>query len=181
MATPTDAPYLVTLGLDPATFDRLDRLRARFFPPDRNVVPAHISLFHHLPGDDGEAIDRTLAAVARSHRPVLLAFPGVKRMARGVLATVEAPGLAAIRSAIARPFDRRLTPQDRQPFHPHVTLMNKAEPAEVAPALDELRATWSPWSGVGDRLLLWRYRGGPWEDVEEYPLSGVVPSEDPEA
>ncbi len=50
--------------------------------------------------------------------------------------------------------------------------MNKAEPAEVEAALDQLRADWSPWAGLGERLLLWRYLGGPWEAVEEYELAG---------
>ena len=167
-----EAPYLVTLGFDPATFDRLDRLRSRYFPADRNVVPAHLCLFHHLPGDEFDAIDRALALAARSSPPVAVSFPSVKRMARGILAEVAAPGLGAIHSALARRFAGHLTPQDRQPFRPHVTLMNKAEPAEAVAALDELRGVWSTWDGVGERLLLWRYRGGPWEDVASYDFTG---------
>ena len=166
MPTRSDAPLLVTLGFDPPTFERLDRLRARYFPPDRNIVPAHLSLFHHLPGDSDGEIARVLAEAARGPGPVPLAFPDVKRASRGVMALVEAPGLAAIRSDLARSFARWLTPQDRQPFRPHVTLMNKADRVDADRAFEELRASWEPWAGTGDRLLLWRYLGGPWEAVD---------------
>ena len=168
----TEDPYLVTLGFDPSTFERLDRLRARYFPPSRNMVPSHLSLFHKLPGDEGESIDLALAGVSRWAEPIPLSFSGLKRTGRGMMATVEAPGLAAIRSSLARSFARWLTPQDRQPFHPHVTLMNKAERLEAEAAFEELQAAWSPWSGTGDRLILWRYLGGPWDEVASYALSG---------
>lgn len=165
-----DAPYLVTLGFDPPTFERLDRLRVRYFPPERNIVPAHLSLFHQLPGEEGDEIARVLADLARTIPPVPLTFPGVKRTGRGVMAVVEAPGLSTIRSSLARSFSGWLTPQDRQPFRPHVTIMNKAEPAEAAQAFEELRATWSPFPGLGDRLILWRYLGGPWDEVDALDL-----------
>ena len=45
-------PFLVTLGFDEATFTRLEELRRRYFPPERNVVPAHLSLFHRLPPEE---------------------------------------------------------------------------------------------------------------------------------
>lgn len=172
MPNPTDAPYLVTLGFDETTFERLDRLRARFFPPDRNIVPAHLSLFHHLPGDEAVEIVRALHDLARTGPPIELTFPGVRRLGRGVMAVIEARGLAAVQSSLARSFSSWLTPQDRQPFRPHVTIMNKAEPAEAARAFDELREGWTPWVGRGNRLLLWRYRGGPWEAVEAFGFLG---------
>ena len=169
----TPAPYLLTLGFDAPTFERLDALRARYFPPGRNQVPAHLMLFHLLPGDEWEAIDRAVAGVVASSPPVPFGFPVVKRIGRGMMLLAEAPGLAAIHASLARTFDRWLTPQDRQGFRPHVTLMNKAEPAEVAAAFGELQATWPGWAGRGDRLILYRYLGGPWDEVETYPLAGL--------
>ena len=167
----TEAPYLVTLGFDPSTFERLDRLRTRYFPPDRNLVPAHLSLFHQLPGDEGESIDRALFEATRGLPFLDVSFPGLKKTGRGMMATVEAPGLSALHSSLSRTFARWLTPQDRQPFRPHVTIMNKADRLEAEAAFEELRAAWSPWSGIGDRLILWRYLGGPWEEVESYDLT----------
>ena len=172
----TEAPFLVTLGFDASTFERLDRLRSRFFPAHLNQVPAHLSLFHHLPGDEGDAIHRALSDVARSSSAVDLSFPIVKKTGRGLMLPVEAEGLAAIHASLARSFARWLTPQDRQPFRPHVTIMNKAGRDEVDAASAELQRAWSSWMGRGDRLILWRYLGGPWDEIESYRLKGQPPS-----
>ena len=168
-------PYLITLGFDAATYDRLEGLRQRYFPPGRNQVPAHLSLFHHLPGSEWDAVDAELDRVARSHPPVALRFGGVKPTGRGVMLVVQAPAVVPIHSALARAFDRHLTPQDRQPYRPHVMVMNKAERAEVDRALHEIQVGFAPWSGTGDRLILWRYLGGPWDEAASYPLLGPVP------
>ncbi len=177
MTLTDDPPFLITLGFDPATFDRLDDLRRRFFPPERNQVPAHLSLFHQLPGHEWDSIDATLDRVSRSSSPIPLAFKGVKPTGHGVLLAVEAPGLPALRADLAKTFARQLTPQDRQPYHPHVMIMNKADRAEANRALLEIQATWSAWSGVGDRLILWRYLGGPWDEAASYPFLGPIPAE----
>ncbi|WP_435015423.1 2'-5' RNA ligase family protein [Tundrisphaera sp. TA3] len=173
MPVAPDAVLLVTLGFDSPTFARLDALRRRYFPPERNFIPAHISLFHHLPGSEFATIDEALAASAASRGPIDLAFRTIRRMDRGMMAVVEAAGLAAIHARLAAAFKTWLTPQDRQPFRSHVTIMNKAERDDAARAFGELQATWNPWDGVGDRLLLWEYRGGPWDAVAEYPFSGT--------
>ena len=170
-----DPPFLITLGFDPATFDRLDGLRRRYFPPERNQVPAHLSLFHHLPGHEWDAVDAELDRVARSQAPLPLRFSGVKPTGHGVMLVVQAPGVVTLRADLARTFARDLTPQDRQPYHPHVMVMNKAERDEADRALHAIQAGWSPWSGVGDRLILWRYLGGPWDEAASYPFLGPPP------
>ena len=170
-----DPPFLITLGFDDATFGRLEGLRQRYFPADRNQVPAHLSLFHHLPGDEGEAIAAELDRLARSHPPVDLRFGGVKPTGRGVMLVVQAPGVVPVHAAIARAFGRHLTPQDKQPYRPHVMVMNKAEKADADRALHEIQAGFAPWTGTGDRLILWRYLGGPWDEVASFPFLGPVP------
>lgn len=44
-------PLIVTLALDEQAQARFDALRSRHFPPDRNVLDAHVTLFHALPGE----------------------------------------------------------------------------------------------------------------------------------
>jgi 2'-5' RNA ligase len=165
-------PLLVTLALDRESFARLDALRTRLFPPERNVVPAHISLFHRLPGDERAAVEATLTSSAGESRPMTLRFGGVSRLGAGVAAQVEAPGLGAIHARLARAFAPWLTPQDRQPFRPHVTLMNKATRDAAALAHAGLREAWEPWEGVGEGLLLWSYLGGPWRFEARFAFGG---------
>ena len=163
---------LVTLGLDPDSFDRLDALRDRYFPPARNVVPAHVSLFHQLPHDEGDAVRKVLDESASGLPPLPLLFGDPFRLGGGMAVRVEAPGLLDLRRGLADAFAPWLTPQDRQPFRPHVTLMNKADRTDAARVFDELRASWAPRSGLGVSLLLWEYRGGPWRALGAYTFRG---------
>ena len=170
----TDDPFVLTLALDPTSFRRLDDLRGRYFPPARNVVPAHVSLFHNLPGSEFDAIDRELRRVSAEHPAFSIRFGGLKPMGGGFLAGVESPGLAGVRADLARAFQTWLTPQDRQPFRPHVTIMNKAGRDEARHAFAEASASWAGWEGVGEGLLLWHYRGGPWELAVRHHFGGVM-------
>src|SRR6478736_2886397 len=43
-----DRTFILTAELDPASFDWLDGLRRVHFPPARNLLPAHLTLFHRL-------------------------------------------------------------------------------------------------------------------------------------
>ena len=86
---------------------------------------------------------------------------------------VQAPGIVAVHSELARAFAADLTPQDKQPYRPHVMVMNKAERDEADHALRAIQAGFAPWAGTGDRLILWRYLGGPWDEVASYPLVGA--------
>ncbi|MBF5043788.1 2'-5' RNA ligase family protein [Aggregicoccus sp. 17bor-14] len=168
---PARPPLLVTLGLEPAAFAQLDSLRRRYFPPGRNFIPAHLSLFHHLPGAEQPAVERALAQAAERHGPVALHFTRLVPLGRGMAARAEeAPALRALHAELARAFAPWLTPQDRQPLTPHVTLMNKATPEEARAALAELGRSWAPLATRGEALLLWRYLGGPWEPLGRFPL-----------
>lgn len=164
-------PLLVTLALDAATFERLDALRRRYFPAERNLVPAHVSLFHSLPAEDAREIQAELGEAAEACGPIPLKFGTIRRTGKGIAASVEAPGLATLHARLARAFAAYLTPQDRQPFRPHATIMNKAGPLAAALAFAELSAAWEPITGRGEGLLLWEYLGGPWRFVARFPFA----------
>ena len=42
------AAHILTADLDDASFDLLDVLRRAHFPPERNFLSAHLTLFHRL-------------------------------------------------------------------------------------------------------------------------------------
>ncbi|MBX9627995.1 MAG: 2'-5' RNA ligase family protein [Gemmataceae bacterium] len=172
-------PLIVTLGLDPATFAVLDALRRRHFPPGRNLVPAHVTLFHHLPGEEELAVSGRLQDVCDGTPPVSVLFPRVRFLGKGVAVEVEAPELIRVRNRLAAGMASWLTPQDRQPYRPHATVQNKADPTAARALYAELAAGWVPFEGRGDRLLLWRYRGGPWEPAGEFSFAGRQTSSPP--
>lgn len=157
------APLILTLAFDEATFARFDGLRRRHFPEHLNFIPAHATLFHHLPGDRERAVIETVASLARAEAPPEVAVTGVRFTGRGVAYTLESPRLEAFRGRLAQAFAEALTAQDRQGWRPHVTVQNKVRP-ETARALHAaLAADFAPHRFTAPAALLWRYLGGPWE------------------
>ncbi len=164
------SPLILTLELDPDSFEILNALRKEHFPPEKNFLDAHITLFHKLPGEEETSIKATLQEMsARSE--VILSFSGLRFLGKGVAVNVESPELLEIRRRLATTWSDWLEAQDKQPFKPHVTIQNKVTPDEARRLLEHLQKTWSPLTGKGTSLLLWRYLGGPWELVEKFPFS----------
>ncbi|MFC0384279.1 2'-5' RNA ligase family protein [Muricoccus vinaceus] len=168
----SEAPLILTLRFDDAAFARLDGLRRAHFPPERNQIPAHLTLFHALPGEALEEVVSGLRTACAATPPMELRFSGLRSLGRGVALEVEAPALVALRKALAYGWARRLTRQDAQGFRPHVTLQNKVTPEAAATLLAALSAGFEPWAGRAEGLLLWHYRGGPWEAAAEVPFTG---------
>jgi 2'-5' RNA ligase len=167
------SPLIVTLKMDPDSFFRFEALRQAHFPRHRNFIPAHLTLFHHLPGHDPDAIAADLAASLRTRTPVRLQATGLRFLGRGVAYAFEAPELISLRNDLAARWAAFLTPQDRQPFRPHVTVQNKADPDEARRLKQRLEAEFQPFDVIGEELLLWRYLGGPWEPLGDFPFDGL--------
>lgn len=169
----TVQPLILTLGLDPEVTERLERLRARHFPPERLVVGAHLTLFHALPGEhEAEVIAELRSAGART-APLDLRADRVVPLGRGVAIAVEGPGLAPLRAQLARAFAPWLSAQDRQGHRPHVTVQNKVTPEHARRTFAQVTAGWAPTAVRGEALHLWRYLGGPWEHVLDVGLTGA--------
>jgi 2'-5' RNA ligase len=166
-------PLILTLALDEAAFARLDGLRRRHFPPERNLVPAHLTLFHKLPGVEQDAVLAELAAQAAGQPPFAMRAVGVQFLGSGVAVRLEAPELLALRGRLAAAWAPWLGAQDRQPFRPHVTIQNKVSPAAARELHAALSAGFAPFPVEARGFLLWRYLGGPWKRVAEVPFRGA--------
>lgn len=166
------APLILTLGLDAAAFDRLDALRRAHFPPERNLIPAHLTLFHHLPGARLAEVSCHLTQAAAVTPAFSVQIAGLLKLGRGVAFRIDAPPLLDLRARLAAAFQDNLTPQDRQGFRPHVTVQNKVDPAAARALHDQLSRDFQPWQATAEALLLWHYRGGPWETAGRHPLAG---------
>ncbi len=168
-ARPELAPLLLTLRLSEPAQSLFQALRTRHFPAARNVVPAHVSLFHALPGEARPEIQRLLGAL-QAERPEILVEPP-RSLGRGVAFPLASPELLALRGRLAGSWSPWLTPQDRQRYAPHVTVQNKVTPEQARETLRRLRQGFVPWRTEGAELLLWRYLDGPWEAVARIALS----------
>lgn len=154
-------PLILTAAFDDASARLFQSLRDAHFPAQLNIVPAHLTLFHHLPGAELPAI---LAALRAEHAQALPFRTGaLKFLGRGVAVEVACPPLAALRQRLAAAWSDWLTAQDRQGFRPHVTVQNKVTSGEARTTLERLTAGFGGASGTITGLDLWWYRGGPWE------------------
>lgn len=158
-------PLIITAALDAGAFDWFQDLRQAHFPAHRNVVPAHLTLFHALPGDQEAFIGETVKAACAARAPLTLAVRGPWFMGRGVAYRIASAELDALRAELAEAFAPWLTPQDRAPFRPHITIQNKADPETARSLCARLQLEFEPFDITAEGLLVWRYLGGPWAPV----------------
>ena len=161
---PTQRPLILTLAFDADIFARFDGLRRRHFPENLNVIPAHATLFHHLPGEAERGVTETVATLARTVPPPEVAVTGLRFTGRGVAYVLDSEALSGFRAKLARAFDGHLTAQDRQGWRPHVTVQNKVAPDTARALHAALRHGFAPFRFTAPGTLLWRYLGGPWEE-----------------
>lgn len=167
-------PLIVTLALDAASQERFDALRRRHFPPQRNHLSAHLTLFHALPGELEREVRQDLAQAAE-RPPLTLRVTGLRFLGRGVAYALRSPELDALRQALAARWGPHLTNQDRQPHRPHVTVQNKVDPETARATLRELERGFVPYDVTGCGLALFRYLGPTWEPLVELPLRRPAP------
>ena len=179
MSVPDPAPLILTVALAPQDQDRFNRLRALHFPAERNYLNAHLTLFHHLPGDEIVANQAFLADVARAQAPFRIAAEGLRSLGRGVAFTLASKKLSLLRSDLAAEWSHALTNQDRQGFRPHITIQNKVDPAAARALLAKLSANFTPFTVGAIGLQLWRYRGGPWDQAGTFYFT-ARPEDPPE-
>jgi len=158
-----DEPFILTLEMDGEAFAALDALRRRYYAPERNLVPAHITLFQALPAERGREIRELLAHIASARKTIEIPPGEVKAMEQGVAIFLHSPQLGALHGDLAREWSPWLGDQDRAGFRPHVTIQTTLEEAEAHRTRRTIAATFRPPRIKGVGLHLWRYRGGPWE------------------
>lgn len=161
-------PLVLTLKIDAASFDRLNQMRQEYFPRHRNVLPAHVTLFHALPGEQEQRIRDRLQDCRLKTAQFPLTFPSLRFLGKGFAAEIEAPALLQLQNQLAQDWQPWLTQQDRQKYKPHVTLQNKVLPQIARAQYEQAAIKWTPLNGKGEGLLLWYYQGGPWQLVEAF-------------
>ena len=163
---------IVTAELGAEDFAWLDGQRRAYFPPERNQLSAHLTMFHALPPSAEAEVRRELARHASQAAP-RGTVAGLMNLGRGVAYRVASDDLEAIRRSLADGFRGLLTAQDAQGWRPHVTVQNKVEPKAARALLGELTAEFSPRPLVVAGLGLHRYLGGPWERLGRWSFRGA--------
>lgn len=160
-------PLIVTLQLDDESQRFFDGLRQRYFPPERNFLSAHLTLFHHLPPDESQVVEH-LKGWGTETPPLVLEVAEVKSIGKGVAYKIDCPPLIQLHTVMRKTWDQWLQPQDKQKLWPHVTVQNKVTPQTAKDTLMELQRSFAPFTAAGTGFGLWRYEGGPWTFLEAF-------------
>ncbi|MCJ2188683.1 2'-5' RNA ligase family protein [Novosphingobium beihaiensis] len=158
------APLLITAELPLDVLGWTDALRRAHYPPERNRLRAHATLFHALPPSVEEELLQVLRDLARIPPPQAR-IGGVMKLERGTALAVESPAMVDLHAQIAERMHGLLTDQDTRPLRLHVTLQNKVKP-EAARALQarlagELRTVSFRFRGFG----LYAWEEGLWRPI----------------
>jgi 2'-5' RNA ligase len=151
-----------------------DLLREQHFPPERNYLKAHLTMFHALPPDDIETLTTLLAGVTIRRQPIDAEVFGLRSLGHGVAFELPSPALQALRGEIASAFQDKLTAQDRQIWRPHITVQNKVSRERAHDLLIQIQQRFEPWTAVIEGVKLWRYEGGPWALIARFGLNGAT-------
>ncbi len=171
-ARPRPAPFIVTGELPADVLAWADALRRAHYPPERNKLAAHVTLFHSLAPSLREDLHRVLGRFAAEFAPPKARIDGLMDLGTGTALLVRCPGLLAVREAIAEHFHGALTAQDSHQPRLHITVQNKVERLAARVLQAELNASLTPrqfaFTGLGlhlyrdthwEALGLWRFRG----------------------
>ncbi|OCC24881.1 hypothetical protein MB02_05330 [Croceicoccus estronivorus] len=167
------APLLVTAELPPDVFAWAESLRRMYYPPERNKISAHVTLFHGLPPSAEREIRATLASAAAHNLPPKAAIDGIMPLGHGTALKISSPALIAIHEQLAESFHGLLTQQDSHPLMPHITVQNKVTRGEAKALQNRLRNTLEPRNFVFYGLALHIYREGWWDFVQRWAFRGA--------
>ena len=166
------APFIVTGELPADVLAWADGLRRAHFPPERNKLAAHVTLFHAFAPSLRDELIGVLGSYAAEFAPPKAQLDGLMDLGGGTAFRIHCPALLAVREGIAEHFHGALTAQDQHSPRLHITIQNKVDRSAARALQAELAATLKPlafaFTGLGlhiyrathwDSLGTWRFRG----------------------
>lgn len=164
-------PLLVTGELPPDVLAWADGLRRQHYPPERNRLRAHVTLFHALPPSVEDELRQILGDLAAAPPPEAR-ISGLMKLGGGTALAVESPALVELHGMIAERMHGLLTRQDAQPLKLHITIQNKVTGEEARALQAELGATLQPLAFRFHAFGLYAYEEGLWRPIRTFAFRG---------
>ncbi|WP_326521302.1 2'-5' RNA ligase family protein [Parerythrobacter aestuarii] len=165
-------PLILTALLPKDLHGWATALRTAHFPPERNYLEAHVTLFHAIPAQCERELGELCKRLAAEFAPVDARLLGLMSLGRGTALRLESEGILRLRDGIAGHFRGMLTTQDMHRPRLHVTIQNKVSPKEAERLQALLDGTIEPRAFAFRGLGLHRYIGGPWEHIRDFVFRG---------
>jgi hypothetical protein len=167
-----NAPLLITAELPPDILAWADAMRRMHYPPERNRLRAHVTLFHALPPSSEGEVRRFLADFAGDNSPPEARVTGLMDLGTGTALDVRSDGMVALHSQLTERFHGLLGWQDDRKLRLHITVQNKVESATAKALQAALRETLEPRTFRFRGFGLYAWEDGLWNPVAEYPFRG---------
>jgi hypothetical protein len=165
------APLLVTAELPPDIFAWAEGLRRRHYPPERNRVRAHVTLFHALPPSVEPELRRLIARLCELPPPAARTT-GIMKLNRGTAIDIASSGLDAVHAEMVERLQGVLGAQDAGRRRWHVTVQNKVTRDEAQALQSALAADFRQRAFDFTGLALHRWWEGLWEDAGRWRFRG---------
>ncbi|GAA0468965.1 2'-5' RNA ligase family protein [Parasphingorhabdus litoris] len=170
--TALNKPIIMTAMMGKQDFAWADNLRRQHYPPERNMLPAHITLFHHLPPQACDEIKQVIIELTRQSAPPKATLQRLIHLGTGVGYQIHSPALTEMRMEMADQFHGLLVAQDQQTPRLHVTIQNKVSPKEAKDLITRLSLDFETRPFEIKGLALHHYMDGPWKLIGEWPFRG---------
>lgn len=165
-------PIIMTAQMGKVEFAWADSLRKRYYPPERNKVGAHITLFHHLPPQALDEIKSAVIALTSSMPKPDARLSGLIHLGSGVAYQLHAPHLLEVRMELADRFAGLLVAQDQHTPKLHITVQNKVNSKEAQSLYNQLSAGFEPRPFEIRGIGLYYYVDGLWLDIGAWSFRG---------
>ena len=164
----SNAPLILTAELPPDLHAHYTALRTEHFPPDRNYLAAHVTLFHAIPPHCEAEVRSYLARLAGEIPKLEGRIEGLMSLGGGTAVRLYSPAMLSLRDEIAEHFRGMLTAQDQHRPRLHVTIQNKVTVKEAKALQSRLAEVVMPQEFYFPGLALFAYQGGPWEFLRRF-------------
>ena len=158
-------PLIVTLWMDNNAQQYFNRLREQYFPPERNYLQAHLTLFHALPyNEETFSIIEELTNLQTKYKACA---ERVVSIGNGTAIKIISKELSDFHVRLQKRFGVELTLQDRQKIWPHVTIQNKVDANVARSVFESVNTTFASFEFDALGVEVHRYCGGPWEALKK--------------
>ena len=164
-------PLIVTAEIAHRDFSWIEGLRRANYPPERNRVAAHLTMFHALPPSAEMELRGRIAQIVQRAAPAAM-IAGLMDLGGGVAFRVVSPELDRIREELAKDLHGLLSAQDAGGWRPHITIQNKVPPRVARQLFETLERRFEPRPLAVSGIAIHRYMDGPWQPLASYSFRG---------
>lgn len=158
-------PLILTLWMEDQAQQYFNELREQYFPPERNYLQAHMTLFHALP-DEEETVAAIESFAARQKEFPVFA-ERIVSIGNGTAVKLYSKELSNFHLSLQHVFAGLLSAQDKQKLWPHVTIQNKVDKDIAKKTFEKVNTSFQPFEFTAFGIESYWYCGGPWQAIKK--------------